>query len=77
MSNASLEKLLGRPLTDLERAAVDEQARTIERQNASHTIWLENLSGRERAAMGFSSRAASGSGYRRMERDRTSDEGSV
>ena len=49
---ADYESRLGRPLTQIEADAIEEQARTIARQQTRHNLWLASLSPRERRYLG-------------------------
>jgi hypothetical protein len=45
--------LLGRPLTEVERAADDAQDMYRERDAARHAVWVGQLSAKERKRMGI------------------------
>lgn len=47
------ERRICRPLNAVERAAVEETERSIERKETLHALWLAGLTARERRRMGI------------------------
>jgi hypothetical protein len=55
---ADLTNLLGRPLTNIERAAILECDAITDRREADHRAWLDRMSDRERRYLGIAARVA-------------------